>query len=79
MNSEEIRLNVEKALEEIRPFLNSDGGDITLVSIEDDKIVNVRLEGACGDCNLSFSTMKAGVETTIKKYVPQIEQVVNIA
>ncbi len=79
MNSEEIKLNVEKALEEIRPFLNSDGGDITLVSIEDDKIVNVRLEGACGDCNLSFSTMKAGVETTIKKYVPQIEQVVNIA
>jgi len=79
MNSEEIKLNVEKALEEIRPFLNSDGGDITLISIEDNKIVNVRLEGACGDCNLSFSTMKAGVETTIKKYVPQIEQVVNIA
>lgn len=78
MNSEEIRLNVEKALEEIRPFLNSDGGDITLVSIEDNKIVNVRLEGACGDCNLSFSTMKAGVETTIKKYAPQIEQVINI-
>ncbi len=79
MNSEEIKLNVEKALEEIRPFLNSDGGDITLISIEDNKIVNVRLEGACGDCNLSFSTMKAGVETTIKKYAPQIEQVVNVA
>lgn len=78
MTTEEIRLNVEKALEEIRPFLNSDGGDITLLSIEDDKIVNVRLEGACGDCNLRFSTMKAGVETTIKKYVPQIERVVNV-
>lgn len=78
MTTEEIRLNVEKALEEIRPFLMADGGDISLISIEDDKVVTVRLEGACGDCNLSFSTMKAGVETTIKKYAPPIEQVVNI-
>jgi len=78
MTTEEIKSNVEKALDEIRPFLQSDGGDISLISIENGKIVTVRLEGACGDCNLSFSTMKAGVETTIKKYVPQIEQVVNI-
>lgn len=79
MTTEEIRLNVEKALEEIRPFLNSDGGDISLISIENDKVVRVRLEGACGDCSVNFSTMKAGVETTIKKYAPQIEQVINIA
>lgn len=78
MTTEEIRLNVEKALDEIRPFLHSDGGDITLISIEEDRIVNVKLEGACGGCNLSQSTMRAGVETTIKKYVPQIEQVINI-
>lgn len=44
MNSEELKLNVEKALEEIRPFLQSDGGDITLLSIEDDKLVKVQLE-----------------------------------
>ncbi|MFD2892462.1 NifU family protein [Flavobacterium chuncheonense] len=79
MNKEEIVLNVEKALDEIRPFLNSDGGDITLVEIVDDKHVKVRLEGACTSCSLSISTMKAGVETTIKKYVPQIETVENIA
>ncbi len=79
MTSEEIRLNVEKALEEIRPFLQSDGGDISLVSIVDDKVVNVRLEGACGDCSVNYSTMKAGVETTVKKYAPKIEQVINIA
>jgi len=79
ITTEEIKFNVERALEEIRPFLKSDGGDISLISIENDKIVNVRLEGACGDCNLSFSTMKAGVETTIKKYAPQIEQVINVA
>ncbi len=78
MTTEELTLNIEKALEEIRPFLNSDGGDITLVSIEDDKHVKVRLEGACNSCSVSQMTMRAGVETTIKKFAPQIETVVNI-
>lgn len=76
--TEQIKLNVEKALDEIRPFLNSDGGDITLIDIIDDKHVKVRLEGACTNCGFSISTMKAGVETTIKKYAPQIETVENI-
>jgi Fe-S cluster biogenesis protein NfuA len=79
MTTEEITNNVLKALEEIRPFLNSDGGDIKLVSIEDGKHVTVRLEGACTSCSVSHMTLRAGVETTIKKYVPQIETVVNIA
>ena len=79
MNKEEIIINIEKALSEIRPFLNSDGGDISLVEVIDGKHVKVRLEGACTNCSLSISTMKAGVETTIKKFVPQIETVENIA
>lgn len=79
MTTEELTFNVEKALEEIRPFLNSDGGDIKLVSIEEDKHVKVRLEGACTACSVNQMTLKAGVETTIKKYAPQIESVVNIA
>ena len=79
MTTEEVKINVEKALDEIRPFLNSDGGNISLVEIIEDKHVKVRLEGACTSCSLSISTMKAGVETTIKKYVPQIETVENIA
>ena len=78
MNTEELKLHVEKALAEIRPFLNSDGGDITLVDIEDDKHVKVRLEGACTSCKINQMTLKAGVETTIKKYAPQIETVVNV-
>jgi Fe-S cluster biogenesis protein NfuA len=78
MTLEEITINVEKALEEIRPFLNSDGGDISLVEIIEGKHVKVRLEGACTSCSLSMSTMKAGVETTVKKYAPQIETVENI-
>ncbi len=78
MTSEEIKLNVEKALEEIRPFLESDGGNISLVSIDDNKFVKVRLEGACVDCSVNQMTLKTGVEMTIKKYVPQIEKVINI-
>ena len=79
MTTEEINENILKALEEIRPFLNSDGGDIQLVSVEEGKHVKVRLEGACTSCSVSHMTLRAGVETTIKKYVPQIETVTNVA
>jgi len=79
MTSEEVRTNVEKALDEIRPFLQSDGGDISLVSIDDDKLVKVRLEGNCIGCTVNQMTLKSGVEMTIKKYVPQIEEVVNLS
>ena len=78
MTTEELTIEVEKALAEIRPFLESDGGNISLISIEDDKHVKVRLEGACTNCSVNQMTLKAGVETTIKKYAPQIETVVNI-
>ncbi|MFT5215386.1 MAG: Fe-S cluster biogenesis protein NfuA [Glaciecola sp.] len=78
MTTEELRLNVEKALDEIRPFLQSDGGDISLLSIEDGKFVKVQLEGACNSCRVNQMTLKSGVEMTIKKYAPQIESVINI-
>lgn len=79
MTSEEVRQNVEKALEEIRPFLQSDGGDISLVSIDNDTSVKVRLEGNCIGCSVNQMTLKSGVEMTIKKYVPQIKEVVNLS
>ncbi|WP_024768195.1 MULTISPECIES: NifU family protein [Aquimarina] len=78
MTSEELKINVEKALDEIRPFLESDGGNISLISIEDGKIVKVQLEGACVGCSVNQMTLKSGVEMTIKKYAPQIEAVLNI-
>ncbi len=78
MTSEELRINVEKALDEIRPFLQSDGGDISLVSIENNNSVKVRLEGNCVGCSVNQMTLKSGVEMTIKKHVPQIEQVINV-
>ncbi|MFY7758146.1 MAG: NifU family protein [Flavobacterium stagni] len=78
MSQDQLIENIEKALEEIRPFLNSDGGDIKLVSIEEDKHVKVRFEGACIGCSVNQMTLKAGVETTIKRYAPQIETVENV-
>lgn len=68
---------VLEALESIRPFLNKDGGDIELVDIQE-KTVTVRLLGHCSSCNISTSTMKLGVENTIKQFAPEIETVINI-
>lgn len=73
----EIKKRVEQALEEIRPFLKSDGGDIKLLSIEKGT-VKVQLEGACSGCSVNQMTLKNGVEATIKKYAPEIEKVINV-
>ena len=78
MNTEEINKKVIEALEEIRPFLKSDGGDISLVSVEEGKHVKVQLHGACVGCNVNQMTLKSGVELTIKKHLPQIETVTSI-
>ena len=77
--SEELKNNVQKALDEIRPFLQNDGGDITLLSIENEKTVRVQLQGACVDCTVNQMTLKSGVEMTIKKYAHQIEKVINVS
>ncbi len=78
MTTQELTLKVEEALDEIRPFLQGDGGDISLVSIEEGKVVNIQLQGACVGCSVNQMTLKTGVEMTIKKYAPQIEKVVNV-
>tara|TARA_B100000925_G_scaffold263739_1_gene221835 strand:+ start:806 stop:1039 length:234 start_codon:yes stop_codon:yes gene_type:complete len=69
--------NIEKALDEIRPFLQSDGGNIELVNYEDD-IVKVRLLGNCMDCSVNQMTLKNGVEMTIKKHVPSVKKVISV-
>ncbi|MDC9722790.1 MAG: NifU family protein [Urechidicola sp.] len=78
MNASELKTKVEAALEEIRPYLITDGGDITLIEVKDN-IVKVRLEGACVGCSVNQMTLKNGVEATIKRFVPQIEQVIEIS
>lgn len=63
---------VEEALENIRPFLHADGGDVNLVSIDDDNKVQVELIGACSTCSMSAMTLKAGIEESIKKACPDV-------
>tara|TARA_B100000524_G_C23486615_1_gene311831 strand:- start:191 stop:433 length:243 start_codon:yes stop_codon:yes gene_type:complete len=78
MSSNEIRKHVEIALDEIRPFLQNDGGDINLLEIINNEIVKVQLIGACSSCTVNQMTLKTGVEMTIKKHAPQIKSVINI-
>lgn len=77
MTNTKLLKNIEKALEEIRPYLLTDGGDISLISVEND-IVKVRFEGACIGCSVNQMTLKNGVEATIKKHAPQIIEVIEV-
>jgi Fe-S cluster biogenesis protein NfuA len=76
--SQDIYNKVEESLETIRPYLNEDGGDIKIVEITDEMVVKVKLLGACESCPMSFMTMKAGVEASIKKSIPEIRGIVTV-
>ena len=78
MNRSEIIENINTALEQIRPFLNDDGGDIELIELTNDLVVKVKFLGACKSCNMSPSTLKGGVEEAIKKVIPEIKAVVAV-
>ena len=66
---------VEDAIAQLRPFLEADGGDMTLVEITDDYIVKVKLHGACRSCSMSIMTLKAGLEESVRRAVPEIKSV----
>lgn len=66
---------INQALDEIRPFLKSDGGDISFIELTDDNVVKVQFLGACTGCSVNQMTLKSGVETTIQKYLPNIVKV----
>ena len=68
---------IEKALDEVRPFLANDGGNVSLEAIEG-AVVKVRFHGACVGCKVSDFTLKGGIESTVKKYAPEIESVIAI-
>jgi Fe-S cluster biogenesis protein NfuA len=72
-----IKDRVKKALERVRPYLQSDGGDIDLVDVTEDMTVKVKLKGACHGCPYSMQTLKAGVEQAIMKEVPEIKRVIS--
>jgi Fe-S cluster biogenesis protein NfuA len=73
-----LRQNIEDALDTIRPYLISDGGNITLVDITADLKVKVRLTGACHGCPMSMQTLRGGVETVIKNAVPEVVEVIAV-
>ena len=70
---------IEVALQEIRPFLQDDGGDIDFIELTDQWVVKVKLVGACSSCNISMMTLKNGVEVAIKRAVPQVKEVIEIS
>ena len=70
-----MKIEVQQALEEIRPMLQADGGDVELVDVTEDGIVSVRLQGACQGCPMSQMTLKMGIEQVLKKEVPEIKSV----
>jgi len=69
---------VKAVLENIRPTLQGDGGDVEFVSIDEDSTVSVRLTGACGSCPMSQMTLKMVIENYLKKEVPQVKAVVGV-
>ena len=74
----ELTERIKIALAEIRPYLESDGGDISLIDVTPDMVVRVKLHGACQSCSVNQMTLTSGVEQTIKKYAPEVQSVQNI-
>ncbi len=74
----ELVNRIENALDSIRPYLAADGGNVELVELCEDKTVKVELIGACKTCSMSMMTMKAGIEETIKRAVPEVKEVIAI-
>ena len=69
---------INKGLEEIRPFLNEDGGDVSFIKVTSDFELVVRLEGACRTCEVNQMTLKNGIEESIKKHAPEIKKIKSI-
>ncbi len=69
---------IKNVLEQVRPYLQADGGDVNFVELTDDMVVMVELTGACGDCPHSKMTLKNGIEAVMKKVIPEIKAVEQI-
>jgi len=73
-----MKAQVQEVLEQIRPALQADGGDVELIDVTDDGVVSVKLTGACGSCPMSTMTLKMGIERTLKEKIPTVKEVVQI-
>ena len=79
ITDEKILNKIKQALDEIRPFLEADGGDINFIELTDNWVVKVKLVGACSSCNISMMTLKNGVEMAVKRAVPKVKEVMEIS
>ena len=70
--------NVEKVLDRIRPAIQDDGGNVELVNIRPDNVIEVRLKGACSGCPMATLTLKAGIERIIKEEIPEVQEVISV-
>ena len=75
---EELIRIINDSIEQLRPFLNADGGDMEFVDVTDDGIVHVKLLGACSSCSMSMMTLKAGLEEAVKKVAPEIKGILSV-
>ena len=75
VEKEALKAKVEGALESMRPYLRSDGGDVRLHDITDELVVQLELMGSCETCEMSTMTMKAGLEQAIKRVAPEVREV----
>lgn len=73
-----LKQQVDEALAHVRPNLQADGGDVELVDVDDQGVVQVRLQGACGSCPMAQMTLKMGIERFLKSKIPQVKEVVAI-
>lgn len=71
----DIQSRIEEALNQLRPFLEADGGNVSVVEITDDLIVRLELQGACKSCSMRMMTFKAGIEEAVRRAVPEIKVV----
>ena len=74
-NNQELESKVKNVIDQIRPYLQADGGDINFVELTSENVVNVELQGACGSCPFSRMTLKNGVEEAMRKALPEIRSV----
>jgi Fe-S cluster biogenesis protein NfuA len=75
MSNEDLISRIEETLSQLRPYLEADNGNVSFVELTDEMIVKVRLEGACSSCSMSIMTLKAGIEQSLLKAIPEIKSV----
>ncbi len=72
------RESVEMVLDKVRPAIQADGGDVELINIRADNVIEVRLKGACGSCPMATLTLKAGIERVLKEEIPEVKEVISV-